>query len=109
MFLLRHLNRIRVPLSGFSVRKPLVRPSLRPWAVAPCGVRQYGAQDVSPNQTTPQPGQETPDPNEGESKEDEEKSTAYKMFESAATTFASIVVLGYDHYPHHDSSQGLLE
>ena len=95
MFLLRHLHRIRVPPSGFSVRKPFVRPSLRPWAVAPWGVRQYGAQDVSPNQTTPQPGQETPDPNEDEkSKEDEDKSTGYKMFESAATTFASIVVLG---------------
>ncbi|KAL1955172.1 hypothetical protein VTO42DRAFT_8937 [Malbranchea cinnamomea] len=101
MFLLKHFGRCRVAYGGFSFRSHLTRPSHSPRALTPCS-RQYGSQDVSPNHGPPQPGQETPKPDEDDSKKSEsEKSTLCKMFESAATTFASIIVLGAAGYSYH--------
>lgn len=62
------------------------------------GVRRYGSQDYNSPGGPPQPGQESPEPSEdgqGQDKSnDSYKNTPYRMFESAATTFASIAVLG---------------
>ncbi|OAL63509.1 hypothetical protein A7C99_5905 [Trichophyton rubrum] len=62
--------------------------------------RHYGSQDVAPG-GPPQPGKEGPDPDESSREKSSNqqdnslKATLLRMFESSATTFASIAVLGY--------------
>lgn len=77
----------------FGFRRAIVRPGPASWAVLQS--RRYGSQDFQPG-GPPQPGQETPENSKDEPKNDglDFKSTLLRMFESAATTFASIAVLG---------------
>ncbi|EEP82655.1 conserved hypothetical protein [Uncinocarpus reesii 1704] len=84
----------------FGLRRNIIPPVYAPWAVP--RIRQYGSQDLNPG-GPPQPGQETPDVSERESKDDGPtlKSTGLRMFESAATTFASIAVLGLAGYSYY--------
>lgn len=78
-----------------------LRGAVRPrYATLPQLRRHYGSQDVAPG-GPPQPGKEGPDPDESSrekssSQQDNSlKATLLRMFESSATTFASIAVLGY--------------
>ena len=94
MSLLKQFCRPGIRYGG--LRQRVVPPCRPNWAVQ--GVRQYGSQDYNSPGGPPQPGQETPEPSEDSPKQDkgEEsyKNTLFKMFEAAATTFASIAVLG---------------
>ncbi|KMQ42317.1 hypothetical protein HL42_7012 [Trichophyton rubrum] len=68
--------------------------------------RHYGSQDVAPG-GPPQPGKEGPDPDESSREKSSNqqdnslKATLLRMFESSATTFASIAVLGAAGYSYH--------
>ncbi|WEW55225.1 hypothetical protein PRK78_000654 [Emydomyces testavorans] len=84
----------------FDLRRSLIRRGYAPWTIPQ--IRQYGSQDLNPG-GPPQPGQESPEIPEREHKNDGPtfKSTVLKMFESAATTFASIAVLGLAGFSYH--------
>lgn len=90
-------TQIRNAATTFGSRTTLVRPC---YATLPQFRRHYGSQDVAPG-GPPQPGKEGPDPDESSRDQSDRQDTSIKatllrMFESSATTFASIVVLGYD-------------
>lgn len=77
-----------------------LRPSLRRAYPVQNTVR-YVSQFApgGPPNTTPQPGQ--PDEDGGNDKQGSQQSTFFKMFESAATTFATLAMLGGAGYGYH--------
>ncbi|DAA78356.1 TPA_exp: Uncharacterized protein A8136_4332 [Trichophyton benhamiae CBS 112371] len=84
-----------------------LRGAVRPrYATLPQLRRHYGSQDVAPG-GPPQPGKEGPDPDESSREKSSNqqdnslKATLLRMFESSATTFASIAVLGAAGYSYH--------
>ncbi|EFQ98104.1 hypothetical protein MGYG_01142 [Nannizzia gypsea CBS 118893] len=96
--------RVRDAAVGFGLREAL-RPR---YATLPQLRRHYGSQDVAPG-GPPQPGKEGPDPDESSSSRQKSsdqqdnslKATIMRMFESSATTFASIAVLGAAGFSYH--------
>ncbi|KAM5473598.1 hypothetical protein MauCBS54593_002395 [Microsporum audouinii] len=95
-------TQIRNAATTFGSRTTLVRPC---YATLPQFRRHYGSQDVAPG-GPPQPGKEGPDPDESSRDQSDRQDTSIKatllrMFESSATTFASIVVLGAAGFSYH--------
>jgi hypothetical protein len=95
MLLIKHLRRARTPTGDLRLFR--TRPLRHPRLVSTrSSIRRYGTQDVvNPVGGAPSPSQDIAD--QGGRRDDSKKgdSTFFKMFEAAATTCASIVVLGY--------------
>jgi hypothetical protein len=92
MLLVKHLRRARIATGD--LRRFRTAPLRYPCVVS--SIRRYGTQDVvNPVGGAPSPSQDFAD--QGGRRDDNKKgdSTYFKMFEAAATTCASIVVLGY--------------
>ncbi|PGH19356.1 hypothetical protein AJ80_03996 [Polytolypa hystricis UAMH7299] len=98
-----YLRPLRGARVAFPASKSAIRPQFCPWRA--CSVRLYGSQDVAPGgPPSPNQGPSAEDNEDGKNKKDEDptlKGTIFKMMESAATTFASIVVLGVAGYSYH--------
>lgn len=83
-----HVHHLRTPLTRAA---PLL---------SSCGKRYIQGGSPAPQPGQPDPTEANPDEDGKSSKNGDEsgndwKGTAFKMFESAATTFASVAILGY--------------
>jgi hypothetical protein len=88
----------------YNGRNNLARGSLYAPRLARAASTQYGQTTIDPN-VDPGPNQPEDDPEEGRKKRKDSgsgnHSTAWKVFETASTTFASIAILGLAGYSYH--------
>ncbi|PGH04980.1 hypothetical protein AJ79_06937 [Helicocarpus griseus UAMH5409] len=92
---------VKVLLARPSAIRPQVQPQFRPWVVP--STRRYSQMPVGPPSLNQDGPEEENEKKSGRNEDSDPtlKSTILKMMESAATTFASIAVLGLAGYSYH--------
>ncbi|EHY54642.1 hypothetical protein ABEF92_002792 [Exophiala dermatitidis] len=89
-------------MKGWMIARARVGPALLRGRVKTAGrPTRYGSSQVGSTNTMPGPDQDEDDSSNNSKSGGDSRSTFFKVFETAATTFASIAVLGLAGYSYH--------